>query len=140
MGINLPATHVFVRDISFSGFGDLDVSDLMQMIGRAGRGNKDGVGTVLLSGQNVSKETAIVEGLSNEIVPHVKSRLVPVVRESYYGAPQEDLAYISRVGNQVMGIINRYGKITRNGINTFLSNTLVLVKELMLCYDKILKN
>ena len=123
MGINLPATHVFVRDISFTGFGDLDVSDLMQMIGRAGRGNNNGTGTVILSGSNLGKESAIISGLSNEITPEIRSQLIPKELDGYYGAPREDLQYIDRVGNQLMGIINRYGAITLNGLNDYLGFT-----------------
>ena len=123
MGINLPATHVFVRDISFTGFGDLDVSDLMQMIGRAGRGNNSGVGTVILSGSNLSKESTIVSGLTNETTPEIRSQLIPAERDGYYGAPREDFQYIDRVGNQLMGIINRYGTITINGLNDYLGFT-----------------
>ena len=123
MGINLPATHVFVRDISFTGFGDLDVSDLMQMIGRAGRGNNSGVGTVILSGSNLSKESTIVSGLTNETTPEIRSQLIPAERDGYYGALREDFQYIDRVGNQLMGIINRYGTITLNGLNDYLGFT-----------------
>lgn len=124
MGINLPATHVYVRDIVFTGARDLDVSDLMQMIGRAGRGNKKGTGAVLLYKNSLSKEKEIVDGLKNEIVPRVISRLVPVVREDYYGMPDDDLYYVDRVGNQVMGIINRLGNVTMNKMKSYLRYTL----------------
>lgn len=123
MGINLPATHVFVRDITFSGFGDLDVSDLMQMIGRAGRGNNTGTGIVILNGNNISKEASIENGLRNEIVPKISSQLIPTERDGYYGIPQEDIHYIDRVGNQVMGILNRCGNITLTGLQAYLGNT-----------------
>lgn len=124
MGINLPATHVFVRDLTFTGFGDLEISDLIQMIGRAGRGDKKGTGVIYLSGNNLGKEAAIVQGLSSEAMPEIRSRLIPVVREGYYGAPKEDLRYIDRVGNQLMGIINRYENISLNGLKQYLANTL----------------
>ena len=124
MGINLPATHTFVRDITFTGFGDLDVSDLMQMIGRAGRGNNPGTGVVVLSGNNLSKERVVVSGLTDEAVPEIKSQLVPNEQQSYYGSQSDDFYYFDRVGNQVMGILNRYGSITLNGLNDYLSYTL----------------
>ena len=124
MGINLPATHVFVRDVSFAGVGDLGTSDLMQMIGRAGRGDKKGFGVICLSRNNLSKETSVVQELSAETVPEIKSRLVPISREGYFGAPREDLGYIDRVGNQVMGIINRCGNITLTGFKDYLTYTL----------------
>ena len=124
MGINLPATHVFVRDITFTGYKDLDISDLMQMIGRAGRGNKAGTGIILLSSQNLSKTTIIADGIKNEVVPEIRSKLVPVIREDYYGTTRDDLFYIDRVGNQIMGILNRCGASTMTRLNKCLSFTL----------------
>lgn len=124
MGINLPATHVFVRDTSFTGYKDLDISDLMQMIGRAGRGDNSGTGIVLLSGNNLSKESTIVSGIKNEEVPVISSRLVPVDRDYTFGTPKDDIYYIDRVGNQLMGILNRYTSITMTALKEYLSFTL----------------
>src|SRR5262249_48609641 len=42
LGVNLPATHVLVRDTTFPGVGPLGVADLLQMMGRAGRGEREG--------------------------------------------------------------------------------------------------
>lgn len=123
MGINLPATHVFVRDLSFTGVRELDMSDLMQMIGRAGRGNKLGKGYICLSKSNLSKESMIVEGLSKEIVPKITSALVPVENESYYGN-QIDMFQIERVSNQVMGAINRIRPVTHDDLTKYLQNSL----------------
>ncbi len=47
MGVNLPATHVFVRDLLFQGEGKLSISQLLQMSGRAGRGDKPGTATLI---------------------------------------------------------------------------------------------
>lgn len=47
MGLNLPCTHVLVRDTTFAGVGRLDVAELLQMLGRAGRGQTPGTGAVL---------------------------------------------------------------------------------------------
>ena len=124
MGINLPATHVFVRDITFSGVRDLDASDLLQMIGRAGRGDRCGNGVILLGKQNIAKEAQFVKDVTDEVIPSVKSRLLPVVRDAYYGAPQTDLFFVDRVGSQLMGILHRYGSITEKKIADYLENTL----------------
>lgn len=48
MGLNLPCSHVLVRDATFAGVGRLEVDTLLQMLGRAGRGSQPGAGTVLL--------------------------------------------------------------------------------------------
>jgi helicase len=42
MGVNLPATHVVVRDLTYPGAESPRVSDLLQMMGRAGRGDREG--------------------------------------------------------------------------------------------------
>jgi len=48
-GVNLPATYVVVRDNTFPGEGGgrLGVDELLQMMGRAGRGDTPGTATVL---------------------------------------------------------------------------------------------
>jgi len=123
MGVNLPATHVFIRDISFGGHGDLDTADLMQMLGRAGRGDKAGTGIVLLSKGNLAREASVVSGVTSETVPCVTSRLIPVSTEGYFGS-KEELYYIDRVGNQIMGIIHRHGTITLSNLQQNIAYTL----------------
>jgi helicase len=48
MGLNLPCTHVVVRDPTFPGAGRVGVDTLLQMLGRAGRGHTPGSGVVVL--------------------------------------------------------------------------------------------
>lgn len=123
MGINLPATHVFVRDLSFTGIRELDMADLMQMIGRAGRGNRTGKGYICLSKSNLAKEGIIVEGLKRESIPQIKSALIPAENDSYYGN-QIDMFYIERVSNQIIGAINRFKPVTLDNIKQYLQNSL----------------
>jgi superfamily II DNA/RNA helicase len=47
-GVNLPATHVVVRDTSLHGRERMSAGELLQMLGRAGRGERSGRGLVLL--------------------------------------------------------------------------------------------
>jgi ATP-dependent DNA helicase len=47
-GVNLPATHVIVRDSTFHGEGRLSTSEIVQMTGRAGRGDRPGHAMVLV--------------------------------------------------------------------------------------------
>lgn len=123
MGINLPATHVFVRDITFSGFGDLNISDLLQMIGRAGRGSTPGTGIVMLTGSNRVKESSIIAGITSEAAPRLESQLISAEKEGDYHSIGEDLYYIDRVGNQVMGTINRCKAVTLPGLEAYFHNT-----------------
>ncbi|MFC4452366.1 DEAD/DEAH box helicase [Deinococcus sonorensis] len=48
MGLNLPCTHVLVRDAAFPGVGRVEVDTLLQMLGRAGRGQTPGTGAVVV--------------------------------------------------------------------------------------------
>ena len=41
-GVNLPATHLIIRDLTFHGVGPVPLDQLVQMSGRAGRGAKPG--------------------------------------------------------------------------------------------------
>lgn len=49
MGVNMPCSHVVIRDTVRPGAGILQVHQLLQMAGRAGRGNKPGEAIVFLS-------------------------------------------------------------------------------------------
>jgi len=68
MGVNTPATHVIVRDTVFHGSGRLPLSDLLQMIGRAGRGARKGTGVVLCT-QLEDPERYVAELLSGVLSP-----------------------------------------------------------------------
>jgi superfamily II DNA/RNA helicase len=48
LGVNLPATHVVVRDATFPGAGPVSAADLLQMMGRAGRDDREGHAVVLV--------------------------------------------------------------------------------------------
>ncbi len=48
MGVNLPATHVIVRDLSYGPGQPLPIGALQQMAGRAGRGNRPGQAYLIL--------------------------------------------------------------------------------------------
>ena len=58
MGINTPATEVVIRDTLFFGLGNLPVADLLQMLGRAGRGDESGEGIVLCDSREVAEQYA----------------------------------------------------------------------------------
>jgi len=73
MGVNLPATHVFVRDATFFGFGKLEANELLQILGRAGRGDRVGVGVVLLRTANGSEAKELAQALREEVLPPLRS-------------------------------------------------------------------
>lgn len=75
MGINLPTTHVLVRDNTFFGEGSLDVSDLLQMMGRAGRGNQEGTAVVLVRPNDDWSADELAKALQEEVLPSLESAL-----------------------------------------------------------------
>lgn len=62
LGVNLPATHVVVKDLLFHGEGRVAMPQLLQMCGRAGRGDRTGSATLIFS-QNCGWE---LEDLANK--------------------------------------------------------------------------
>jgi|SanBayMetagenome_1026888.scaffolds.fasta_scaffold01400_2 helicase len=82
MGINLPTTHVLVRDNTFFGEGSLDVSDLLQMMGRAGRGNQEGCAVVLVRPNDKWQADELAKALQEEILPSLESALEREINKS----------------------------------------------------------
>ena len=123
MGVNLPATHVLVRDVVFAGAGrELDVADFLQMLGRAGRGDRNGVGIVFAKDESTRRK--IEDGLKNEIVPKVISRLCPPEEdEGWYGRKKDNSLYEDRVGAQVLGALYRLGSATEEKLEEYFSNS-----------------
>lgn len=73
MGINLPATHVLIRDNTFYGSGRLEMGELLQMLGRAGRGDRPGVGVVMVRAKDDWHQAELVAGLTAEVLPELRS-------------------------------------------------------------------
>ena len=73
MGINLPATHVLVKDSTFPMEGAVSIADLLQMMGRAGRGNREGMSAVLVrEGEGWTAER-LTTALQSEELPAIAS-------------------------------------------------------------------
>ncbi len=74
MGVNTPATEVIVRDTIFHGAGRLKTSDLLQMIGRAGRGEIPGHAWILA---NPTEDTSFTEDLASGRIDEIRPQLLP---------------------------------------------------------------
>lgn len=73
LGVNLPATHVIVRDTTFHGVGRLEPDELLQMLGRAGRGDTPGRGILLLQPGDEWDAESLVEALRSEAISPIRS-------------------------------------------------------------------
>jgi helicase len=73
MGVNLPATHVIVRDSTFFGVGRLPVDQLLQIMGRAGRGDRAGTGVVIIRPDDDWNATELAQSLAEERLDSIRS-------------------------------------------------------------------
>jgi superfamily II DNA/RNA helicase len=75
LGVNLPASHVVVRDTTFPGVGRLSVADLLQMMGRAGRGEQEGHAVALVRPRDGWSAGELTAALREERLPGLVSCL-----------------------------------------------------------------
>lgn len=73
LGVNLPATHVIIRDTAFAGAEGLSLSDLIQMMGRAGRGEQAGRATVIVRPNDSWKADELASALRQPTFPDLLS-------------------------------------------------------------------
>lgn len=73
LGINLPATHVLVRDNTFYGSGRLSAAELLQMMGRAGRGDQEGTAAALVRPGDGWHADELCTALREEPLPSLQS-------------------------------------------------------------------
>jgi helicase len=74
-GVNLPSTHVLVRDLVFPGEGALPIDQLQQMAGRAGRRNIGGYASFLVKTTDQRSAGQLSEELENPKYRDLQSAL-----------------------------------------------------------------
>lgn len=75
-GINLPATHLLIRDTMFRPEGKVSAQQLSQMLGRAGRGERHGHAMVVLRSSDDWKPEELKSALIHEPFPELRSGLL----------------------------------------------------------------
>lgn len=75
MGVNLPATHVVVRDLTYVGARSPGVVEITQMMGRAGRGDRSGKAVVVKRASDRWETEELVTQLREERLPPLTSVL-----------------------------------------------------------------
>jgi len=89
-GVNLPATHVIVHDVTYPGVGRLEVDDVIQMMGRAGRGDRPGhAAVVVASGDRWSPEE-LRQSIMEERLPEMVSAYERLAGADAWRAHQVD--------------------------------------------------
>lgn len=113
MGINLPCTHVLVRDNTFFGEERLGVDALRQMLGRAGRGDQEGVGIVLVRpGDGWDAE---------ELAHDLEAAPLPPLQSALQGTSQDA---VRSTATLVASLLARREKLTQEELEAFLAHTL----------------
>jgi superfamily II DNA/RNA helicase len=84
MGVNLPTTHVIVRDMSYGPGAPIPLAALQQMIGRAGRGNRAGEAILVLKH---GEERNI-----NELQVQLETTNLPAIRSVFAAKTENDRA------------------------------------------------
>ena len=126
MGVNLPATHVLIRDTTFYGFNHLRTDEILQILGRAGRGDRSGYGIVLIRpNDNWSAEEHSKE-LRDEVLPPLRSsfdRQSPASKRQ--GSHETDSAELA-AASLTATCLSRSGAegLSKSGISRLLANTL----------------
>jgi superfamily II DNA/RNA helicase len=103
MGVNLPATHVAVRDLTYPGADSPEIGDLLQMMGRAGRGDRAGVAAVFIKPTDDRDARELQRALDKEDLPDFKSAFLEVgeranERQGVPPGTEQVLSYLSRKG------------------------------------------
>lgn len=119
LGVNLPATHVFVRDNTFPGVGPLSSSELFQMMGRAGRGNIAGKAAVLVKPSDSWGGQELAEVLRDEVMPSLQS---PFASQA---ETKQDIKNVTmQVAGYIAGILSRSSDgIPEADLERFLSRS-----------------
>ena len=120
LGINLPATHVLIRDNTFPGVGRLSTSELLQMMGRAGRGDRPGMAAVLVRPKDGWRIEELVTALQMEKLPSLQSALEQGTRRS------AQVGEMPPIAPQVATLLSRWHErgTTIEELKTFLGRSL----------------
>lgn len=111
LGVNLPATHVIIRDTTFVGFGELGVDEILQMMGRAGRGNNPGIAYVMIRPNDKWSVAELSHQLREEILPDFISNFEIQERASReYWGQDKDQGLIERTASHVAALLCRISK------------------------------
>ncbi len=118
MGVNLPATHVVVRDLTYIGAQSPGVAEILQMAGRAGRGDRDGHALVIKQPHDRWVTESLLDALRSRRVEPLRSSIEAVVRSGLHDVPA--------VAGAVASLLHRSGEggMTNEELNRFFEASL----------------
>jgi ATP-dependent DNA helicase len=103
-GVNLPTTDVIVRDLTFQGIDPLPVDQLVQMAGRAGRGENCGHVFFIHRKNDAWEIDKLVDQLKEPPFPELSSALLGT-RQQF--DPQDRERHIPRAASVILSLLAR---------------------------------
>lgn len=124
LGVNLPATHVLVRDLSYLPGNRLSVGSLVQMSGRAGRGQRNGHVLFLLRPSDGVTAVQLKSELEAEMIPEIRSVLGK--SNSNGSKLRANQSSEPRLAETLLSLLARRPEtgMALEDVETFLANTL----------------
>lgn len=125
-GVNLPASHVIIRDLTFAGVGPLCIEELIQMSGRAGRGARAGYAFFIHRPSDGWKLEELVDNLEHPCLRSLSSALIPPIGRQNAGEPRGEDAAISASATMLLSLLARAGEAGRrlSDLESFVGRTL----------------
>ncbi len=122
MGVNLPATHVIIRDVTFPGEGRLPVTDLLQMMGRAGRGDRVGHAVAVLRHNDPWNAAELAQQIRDEPLPELRSSFATSIENR--GRIDKSLDLGGVAGLIAAQLARNDGGLTEGALRTFFGCSL----------------
>lgn len=122
-GVNLPTTHLIVRDLSFFGSGPVPIDQLIQMSGRAGRGQTQGHVMFVHRPNDLRKPEELIQELREARLPGLVSSFT--LRPS--GRHQNgDNSNTPRAAELILSLLARAGDsgYTEEKLRSFVAHSL----------------
>jgi helicase len=127
LGVNLPASHVILRDSTFHGEGRLSVSQLLQILGRAGRGDRSGLGAAIVRAKDAWQPDELADALRKETLPSLTSSFERALGRR--GKAKDEGTHVreaSALGGVIASALSRAGGdgLAEEQVSSFLRHTL----------------
>lgn len=121
MGVNTPATDVVVRDTVFHGHRRLNVSDIQQMTGRAGRGDQEGNAIVLFSDKEEWR--GLASAMRDGEIPPIRPQLIGRGHFSTSRRRDEGNGEVGRLATAVLAHVAARKNASVDDLIAFLGRT-----------------